>query len=374
MVIPETVKMQLETPCLIVDLEQSRRNIAAMQDAVNKTGCTLRPHVKTHKMPFFARLQMEAGAVGITCAKVSEAQVFADAGLNDIFIAYPLVGAFRIRRALALAKQVQRLILAVDSLQGAHALNDAASSCGMQLEVRLEIDTGAKRTGVIKEEACALAAALSALPALNFTGIYTFKSLNYRGQWTADNEKAAAEEGELLKQSAQEIEAQCGIRLKDISGGSSPTGLALAHTGAVNEIRPGTYIFNDLMLCNEGVAAVQDIAVHFAATVVSCPRDDYAVIDGGTKCFPTDQPLMSAPYNYQSYAAVEGMEHLRLERMNEEHGIITSSTGKTGLSVGQIITLLPIHVCTAVNMHNTVYVLEQNEVRKMPVAARGMLV
>ncbi|MDR2151043.1 MAG: alanine racemase [Spirochaetaceae bacterium] len=373
MIIPDSIKRQLETPCLIIDLEQSRRNINGMQKVVDQAGCTLRPHVKTHKMPFFAHLQREAGAVGITCAKVSEAQVFAAAGLDDIFIAYPLVGAFRINRAIALAKQVKRLILAVDSFAGAQALSAAATAAALNLEVRLEIDTGAQRTGVLRQEAAALVAALIELPGLNLTGIYTFKSLIYQGQATTDNEKAAVEEGALLKQTAQEIEER-GIHLKDISGGSSPTGRALAQTGAVTEIRPGTYIFNDLMLCNEGVATVQDIAVRFVATVVSCPRADYAIIDGGTKCFPTDQPLHSAPFNYQGYAVVEGKEELRLDRMNEEHGIITARTGKTGLSVGQIITLLPLHVCTAINMHNTVYLLEQNTVRIMPVQARGMLV
>jgi D-serine deaminase-like pyridoxal phosphate-dependent protein len=369
----EMLYSALETPCLVIDVDQARRNIHTMQQAVHEAGCRLRPHIKTHKMSLFARMQVEAGASGITCAKVSEAEVMADKGLDDIFIAYPIIGAFRVQRAVALAKRIKRLILAVDSLPGAEALNAAAEDAKISLEVRLEIDTGAKRTGIPLEYAPDLASAISKLRNLHLTGIYTFKSLNYQGKLTDDPVLAAGEEGSLLEQTAEAIAAR-GIKLKDISGGSSPTGLALARTGKVNEIRPGTYIFNDLMLCSEKAASMSEVAVRFVATVVSCPREDYAVIDGGTKCFPTDIALNTAPFYYTAYAQVEGMEHLRLDRMNEEHGIVRSLNGKTGLSVGQRITLVPIHVCTAVNMQNSVYLLENGTLRREQVEARGMLV
>ncbi|GHV70100.1 alanine racemase [Spirochaetia bacterium] len=373
MILDKSQLAALETPCVVLDVGLARRNIEAMQKLADAAGCRLRPHVKTHKMPLFARMQVEAGAAGITCAKVSEAEVMALGGLEDIFIAYPLVGAFRIRRALELAKKLKRLILAVDSLAGAEALNAAAAEAGTRFEVRLEIDTGAKRTGVPLETAADLALAISNLKNLELTGIYTFKSLNYQGKPTEDAELAAREEGDLMEQAASAIAGR-GIILKDISGGSSPTGPALLKTGKVNEIRPGTYIFNDLMLCSEGVASPENVAVRFAATVVSCPRDDYAVIDGGTKCFPTDIALNTAPFQYTGYARIEGKDHLRLDRMNEEHGIIRSVEGKTGLSVGEVITLIPIHVCTAINMQNSVYLLENNVLRREKVEARGMLV
>jgi D-serine deaminase-like pyridoxal phosphate-dependent protein len=381
----EPLLSTLETPCLVIDVDQARRNIAAMQQAADAAHCRLRPHIKTHKMPLFARMQVEAGAAGITCAKVSEAEVMADGGLDDIFIAYPMVGSFRVKRAVDLALRIRRLILAVDSLVGAEALNAAALAAKLRLEVRLELDTGAQRTGVPLADAPALADAVSRLPGLELTGIYTFKGLNYQGAATDDNDAAAREEGELLERAAQEIEER-GIKLKDISGGSSPTGLALARTGKVNEIRPGTYIFKDLLLCNEHVAEMDEVAVRFAATVVSCPREAYAVIDGGTKCFPTDQPLNVKPFFYTGYARIDGaipsvsptplvsLDHLRLDRMNEEHGIVRSVTGKTGLAVGQILTLAPIHVCTAINMQNQVYLLEKGALRRERVAARGMLV
>lgn len=364
---------QLETPCLIIDVEQARRNIRAMQAAINQTGCTLRPHIKTHKMALFARMQVEAGAHGITCAKVSEAEAMAAGGLRDIFIAYPLVGAFRVRRALALARRVDRLILAVDSLENARALSQAATAAGCRLEVRLEIDTGAGRTGVPLQKAPALAVQVAALPGLLLTGIYTFKGLVYRGAPTQDNALAAREEGELMAEAARRIR-DAGVDIREVSAGSSPTGVAVAQTGLVTEVRPGTYIFKDQLLCGEHVAQPQEIAVRYAATVVSAQHPGYAVLDGGSKTFATDIPLGAPPFYFSGYAAVEGHPGLCLSRMNEEHGIVTAQSGGTGLRVGDILTLVPIHVCTAVNQQNSVYLLENGQLARHPVDARGMTV
>ena len=372
MKLTKEILASLETPCIIIDVDKARANIAAMQKAVNEAGCRLRPHIKTHKMIYFAKMQMEAGAAGISCAKVSEAEIMAEGGINDIFIAYPMVGAFRIKRAIELKKKIKRLILGADSLPGAEALSTAAVEAGVKLEVRMEIDSGLKRAGIPRDEAAALAAKIAKLPGLELTGIYTYKGLLYEGGQTSDNRLAGEEEALCLEETARKIEA-LGIKLKDLSGGSSPTGLATAKTGKVNEIRPGTYIFNDLLLISKNVARMEDVAVRFAATVVSCPREDYAVIDGGSKCFPADQLLNAAPYFYKSYAQVEGQEHLRFNRMNEEHGVIISDTGKTGLSVGQVITLIPIHVCTAINMQNSVYLMENGRLRREKIEARGML-
>ena len=366
----------LETPCLVIDVAQARRNIAAMQADVSAAGCALRPHIKTHKMVLFAQMQLEAGACGITCAKVGEAEVMAAGGVRDIFIAYPLVGAFRIRRALALIarRAVDRLILAVDSLETALPLAEAAQKAGLCAEVRLEIDTGVGRTGVPPERAAALAQRIAALPGLRLTGIYTFKGLVYNGRPTQDNALAAREEGEMMAEAARLIRA-AGVPIAEISAGSSPTGAAVAQTGLVTEVRPGTYIFKDQMLCGEHVATPEQIAVRYAATVVSAQHRDYAVLDGGSKTFATDIPLDSPPFFYSGYAAVDGRPDLCLRRMNEEHGILVSAGGDTGLQVGDILTLTPIHVCTAVNLQNTVYLLQEDgSLTRHRVDARGLTV
>lgn len=363
----------LETPSVIIDVAQARANAERMQQAVSSAGCRLRPHVKTHRTPFFAKMQLECGASGITCCKVSEAEVMASAGIDDIFIAYPMVGRARTLRALALSRRIRRLILAVDSLEGARQLDGLAWQEGLEVEVRLEIDTGAGRTGIQVDRALALARAIvSNMPSLRLTGIYTFKSLVLDGRPTDDNLQAAREEGSLMHEVASALRAD-GIAVEDVSAGSTPTGIEVARTGLVNEVRPGTYIFGDYMLTKEHACTLDDIAVRFIATVVSANHEDYAVIDGGTKCFPTDAPPFVPPFNYPGYAVVEGNEDLHLSRMNEEHGIITSDSGHTGLKVGQVITLIPIHVCTAINMQESVCFLEDGCFTRHPVEARGML-
>jgi D-serine deaminase-like pyridoxal phosphate-dependent protein len=324
-------------------------------------------------MGCFAVLQAEAGAAGITCAKISEAEMMVRDGQDDIFIAYPLVGAFRIRRAVDLARRVKRLILAADSAEGADALNQAAGAAGCSFEVRMEIDTGAKRTGIVFEKALDLARHITDCQNLRLTGIYTFKSLVYRGEATTDAASAGLEEGELMAEAARRLR-EAGIPIQDISAGSTPTGVVVAKTGLVTEIRPGAYIFNDYMLYKEGAAGLEDIAAYFYVTVVSTPRRDYAVIDGGTKTFPTDISLRTPPYYYPSYAMVDGRDDLFLTRLNEEHGMITSARGDTGLRVGQSLRLVPIHICTAINLQNQVYLYERGGLFRESVDARGMVV
>ncbi len=364
---------ELETPCIVINMAKTEENVKRMQAAADACHCRLRPHIKTHKMPLFARMQLAHGACGITCAKVSEAEVMAAGGAEDIFIAYPMVGDFRIKRAIELVKRLKRLILAVDSMEGAVLLNEAARAAGLILEVRLEVDTGAKRTGVLRNQAVQLARQITGLTSLKLTGIYTFKSLVYQNEATTDKHLAGMEEGDLMEQLVKDIR-DMGIPIEEISAGSTPTGLEVARTGKVNEIRPGTYLFNDYMLCKEEAAQPEDVAVRIYATVVSVPCKEYAVIDGGTKTFPMDIFLDTAPYYYPGYALVEGNEDLQLRRMNEEHGIITSKKGATGLKVGDKIALIPIHVCTAVNMQNQVYLYDGETLKQEIVAARGMLV
>ncbi len=366
---------ELETPCLAIDLDITKRNIAAMQSIADQYKVKLRPHIKTHKMVYFARLQMQAGACGLTCAKVSEAEVMAESGLDDLFIAYPLVGAFRLARAMKLARKCSRLILAVDSKETADMLSKAATEASLTIEVRLEVDTGARRTGIAADSLVDLALYVQSLPGLNLTGIYTFKSLIYQGAPTEDREKAGQEEGKLMAEAAKTLR-EAGLSIQDISAGSTPTGENVARTGLVSEIRPGTYIFNDHMMVCKNWCAESDIAAHLYATVVSTTYPDYAVLDGGTKTFPMDITPDEPPCFYPGYAFAEQYPDLKLIRMSEEHGMLHSPSGQTNLHVGQLLKLRPIHVCPTVNMQNHVYIYDrENEtLQKMVVDARGMLV
>lgn len=362
----------LETPCIVVDSAVVKKNIARMQQVADSTGCALRPHIKTHKTPVVAGWQLDAGAAGITCAKVSEAEVMARGGADDIFLAYPQIGPARIARVVALNRLIKRLIVGVDSLPGAKILSEAATAAGETIEVRLEVDTGKGRTGVAIEDALSLARAISGLPSLALTGVYTFKSLTLGREPTRDIGAAAREEGEQLTAVASALRAD-GMNIVDISGGSTPTGVAAARAGMLTEFRPGTYVYNDEMMVRDGVAGREDVAAKIYVTVVSVSCD-HAVIDAGTKTIPMDVSLNIPPYFFGSYAVIEGHDDLYISHMNEEHGMVKrTSPGGTGLEVGQVLALIPLHVCTAINMHNSVYFYEDGALARVPVAARGML-
>ncbi|MEC0266986.1 alanine racemase [Paenibacillus anseongense] len=222
----------IETPSLLIDTERMDRNIKAMADVARNHGVNLRPHAKTHKIPAIAQKQIEAGAVGITVAKIAEAEVMAAHGIRSIFVAYPLVTVSKIERAIRLSEQIE-LIVGVDSLAGAQQLERIASRHGHCLQVRLEIDTGLRRTGVMYEQAAALAAEITGMPHLRLSGIYTFRGSLLAGKPTLDVAAAGKEEGTLMAQLAERLRTQ-GIAITDVSVGSTPTA---AYAAAVEGLR-----------------------------------------------------------------------------------------------------------------------------------------
>jgi D-serine deaminase-like pyridoxal phosphate-dependent protein len=261
----------------------------------------------------------------------------------------------------------------VDSLAGAQALSSGAAAEGLCFEVRMEVDTGLGRTGVAMEQAEALAHAVARLPALRLTGIFTFRGLVLDGKPARDNEAAGRQEGLLLADLADRLR-RGGLAITDVSGGSTPTGRYTAGVAGVTEIRPGTYIFNDIMQVMENSCPVERCAATVLATVVSTPEAGLAVIDGGSKTFATDFAVNAPPFFFPGYAVVAGKPGLSLTKVNEEHGILTSACGETGLSVGQRVRLIPVHVCTTVNLHDHVWLLEGGTLRKARVDARGMVI
>ena len=271
----------LPTPCVLIDLKIVDRNLERMAHIAKKSGVSLRPHTKTHKIPYLASRQIEKGAAGITVAKISEAEVMAAHGINDIFVAYPVIGRQKIKRITELNSKI-RLIIGADSLEGARALAQAARMEKQTIEVRLEVDTGFKRTGVHYEKALDLAMEISGMEGLNLTGIYTFHHLIYQGERTHDREKAGLEEGTLMVTLAEEMK-RAGLRIKDVSVGSTPTAEYAANVPGITEIRPGTYIFNDMIQVSNKSCTLADCAVKVMTTVVSAHSNKLAVIDGGNK-------------------------------------------------------------------------------------------
>lgn len=359
-----------ETPYLLIDLEKTRANIASMARIAEACGVRLRPHAKTHKLPSMARLQLEAGAAGITVAKISEAEVMAAGGIDDIFIAYPIVTPSKAERAARLSGSI-RLIVGADSLEGASVLSEAAGRIGQTINVRLEVDTGFKRTGVAYDDAVALARRIHALPHLSLSGIYTFRGASIGGRATLDLERAGLEEGELMVKLAEQMRAE-GLPIADVSVGSTPTGAYAARVRGVTEIRPGTYVYQDRMQAKLGVSSLADCAAVVVTTVVSRPSPDYCVVDGGSKTFATDVQPGTEPLQLQGFGHIVEAPDAVLERLSEEHGIIRLTPG-CPVKVGDRLHIIPNHICSTVNLHNHVYITDGEQIEQLPVLARGML-
>ena len=359
-----------QTPFVLIDAPGMERNILEMAEIAEKNGVSLRPHVKTHKIPAIARKQVGAGARGITVAKVSEAEIMADGGLDDIFIAYPVVTEAKVRRAMLLNERV-RLILGVDSLQGARTLSSVAEGEGVTVEVRLEVDTGLKRTGVRLREAGELAREISNLGNLDLTGIYTYRgAVLENGAPTLDLEKAGYQEGKLMVSLANQLRER-GIRLEDVSLGSTPTAEYAAEVEGVTEIRPGTYVFYDRMQAELGACSLEDCAARVLATVVSRPTPDLAIIDGGSKTFATDVQPGKEPLGLEGFGHIIGHPAAVLERLTEEHGMLALDEADD-LGVGDTVEIVPNHVCSTVNLHDDVYLRSADDsIEKVRVAARG---
>ena len=355
------------TPYLLIDGPQLERNILRMANVARENGVALRPHVKTHKIPRIAREQLEAGAAGITVAKLSEAEVMVDGGIEDIFIAYPLVTEAKIRQAVWLGERV-RLIVGVDSLEGARRLSEAAE--GRNLEVRLEVDTGLRRTGIPRDEAVGLAGEIESMGNLDLTGIYTYRGAVLGGSKTLELEKAGLEEGRVMVSLAEQMRER-GIRIEDVSVGSTPMAEYVAKVEGVTEIRPGTYVFYDRMQARLGACSLDDCAAVVVCTVVSRPTRDLAIIDGGSKTFATDVAPGAEPLNLEGYGHIVGYPDAVLERLTEEHGML-SLDEDCDLEVGDTLQIIPNHICSTVNLHDQVYLVgEDGAVEETRVAARG---
>ena len=362
--------MLMDTPAVYINSKIMMQNIDRMAAAVQPLGVQLRPHVKTHKIPDFAQKQLAAGASGITVAKVAEAEIMAEHGIADIFIAYPIVVRSKIERVLQLARKIE-LKVGVDSLEGASLLSAMATEANVTLQVRLEIETGLQRTGVGCENAVALAKQINDLPGIELNGIFTYKGACYQGKSTLDLQAAGREEGELMVAVAQDLRAN-GIAIQDVSVGSTPSGLYAAEVKGVTEIRPGTYIFNDAMQLKLGVCSLEDCAAHIITTVISTPTPELVIIDGGSKTFATDVQPNQSPLHLQGFGTIIGYPNAVLGRMNEEHGMI-SMNGPHDLKIGDTLSIVPNHICSTVNLHNQVYVEDETGLHVVTVLARGQL-
>lgn len=358
---------QLDTPCLLVDLDRLEANIHRMAAHAQSRGVGLRPHIKTHKIPAIAHMQVAAGAIGITTAKVSEAEVMAAAGVRDIFVAYPIVTALKARRVAALIRSGVRMIVGVESEVGARTLAAAAQEARVTIEVRVEVNTGLNRCGVAPAATAELARLVRALPGLDLDGIFTFRGGVFPGSGTRSIPDVGREEGEMMVALAVQLRA-AGIPVRSVSVGSTPTAPYCAVPG-VTEIRPGTYVFNDNMQIASETAGPEQVALSILATVVSRQAPDLATLDAGAKVFSGD--VIPAAAGLNGYGRGFGGLDAVVERMNEEHGVARLGAGLNP-KVGETMRLVPNHVCTSVNLSDELIGIRDDRVETVwVVAARG---
>jgi D-serine deaminase-like pyridoxal phosphate-dependent protein len=344
----------LDTPAVLVDLDVAERNVDRFQAYADAHGLVARPHVKTHKLPSLARRQLAAGAVGITCQKVSEAEAMVAAGgVDDVLLTYNVVGEAKLTRLVRLARRV-RLAVTADHPAVVDGLSDAFRD-EVPLRVLVECDTGAARCGVVSpEQAVDLARCIDAAPGLAFGGLMTYPRAG--GPQSAQAFLAAAKAG---------CEA-AGLAVEVVTSGGSPD-MWRAHTApVVTEYRPGTYVYMDRSLVRDGVCGFEDCALTVLATVVSTPTPERAVVDAGSKTLTSDTRGL------EGFGHVLGRFDLAIDQLSEEHGRVTAGGEATGLRVGERVRIVPNHACVVSNLFDAVTTLRGGEITgSVAVAARG---
>lgn len=347
--------MSPDTPALLVDLDAVERNIARLQRHLDEQGIASRPHIKTHKLPQIARMQIDAGAVGITCQKLGEAEVMADAGIDDILISFPLVGARKLSRLVDLTRRV-RVTVSGDSEPIARGLSVALAGAGLECDFLVECDTGAGRVGVqTPEDAARLAELVDTLPGLRFAGLMTYPTPDDGGAWLA---------------AARQACERAGLEVRVVSGGGSPRALQTTKADGVTEHRSGTYVYGDRHCLANGSVSASDLALTIKATVVSRPTAERAIIDAGSKALTSD--LVPQTPDARGYGLILEYPEASIYMLSEEHGHVDVSACAGGPVVGEEVTIVPNHACAAVNLYDEVIVTRGGEpLAVWPIAARG---
>ncbi len=344
---------QIDTPAVLVDLDIADRNIDRFQAHCDHYGLTVRPHVKTHKLPMLAKRQLAAGAIGITCQKVSEAEAMvSEGGIDNVLITYNVLGAAKLGRLRTLADRV-RVSVVADNPETVAGLSDTFTNAAAPLHVLVECDTGARRCGVVTPDAAlALAQEIEARQGLVFGGLMTYPPVG---------REAAVQD--WLATAKQRIEA-AGLEVPVVSNGGSPGMWQAQDVPVAQEYRIGTYVYNDRSLQARGTCTWADCALTVLVTVVSVPTEARAVIDAGSKVLTSDL------LGLDGHGHVLGRPDIAVAGLSEEHGVLHAE--RIDLKVGKRLRIVPNHACVVSNMVDEVQLLRGNTVLgPAPVTARG---
>jgi len=344
----------IDTPAFIVDERIVRTNIDALQKHCNTIGLKLRPHIKTHKSVRLSQLQLDAGATGINCQKIAEAEVMADAGFNDILITFNIIGRTKLARLKALHNKITKLIVVADNPTVISGLATTFLNADHPLNVMIECDTGAGRCGVqTHEDAIDLVNSVATHSGLKFAGLMTYPG-------AGDSESAAR----FMKNASGALH-EIGIHEFDVSTGGTPDMWQSQTHDVFTEYRAGTYIYNDRSLLARGTCQEKDCAGVVLSTVVSMPTPERAIIDAGSKTLTSDL------LGLNGYGHVVEHPDAQIIALSEEHGTLNIKPD-SGMRVGDRIQIIPNHVCVVSNLFDSVWLRELSGVYvSLPIDARG---
>lgn len=359
----------IDTPALLIDRDIMLQNLQYMQKKANKYGVKLRPHTKTHRMPKLAKLQMELGACGITVAKVGEAEVMAENGLDNIFIANEIVGVSKLERIRDLNRKIS-IRIGVDNEYQVDQLEEVFKNEDKGIEVLIEIEVGENRSGVITDEQLAkLAAYIEGKSKVILKGVFSHEGHAYRAKDREDCARLAREAHERTLRAANIIR-DLGIDIDTVSVGSTPSLMNGGVIEGITEIRPGTYIFMD---AGQG-AAIEDYgkcAATVLATVISKPTEERVVLDSGAKAL-TSQNRVGGICGTEGFGLVKNSDNVRLSGVYDEHGLIYNREFRNQINVGDKIEIIPNHICPTCNLYEKAYLVSKGEVlEEIPILCRG---
>jgi D-serine deaminase-like pyridoxal phosphate-dependent protein len=359
----------LDTPSLLFDLDIVERNAREMAAVARDATVRLRPHTKTHKSPEIARIQRESGSTGITVAKLGEAEVMVDAGFDDVLVAYPIWGQSKLARLRSLLERGS-IRVSLDSVGVAEGIGRVGADLGRNVPVLVEVDTGLHRLGRPPgEPTVRLVTDVARIRGIDVAGLLTHAGHAYRATESAELRRVAEREALDLVETADAC-SRAGVEVREISVGSTPTARTAARVDGVTEIRPGTYIFNDVQQMRLGVATESDCAARVLVTVVARPSADRFVIDGGSKAFSSDGA--DGP-RFPGRGVVVGRPELRLDFFSEEHGV-GHVEGNGDVAIGDRLEVIPLHVCSTVNLFDLAYGVRDGAAdHGIPIAARGRI-
>jgi D-serine deaminase-like pyridoxal phosphate-dependent protein len=344
----------IDTPAVLIDTDRAEANLQKFQAYADKHSMAVRPHIKTHKLPRFARRAVELGAIGITCQKLGEAEVMADAGLDDIFVPYNIIGKAKLERLAELNDRITIRVTA-DNETVVRGYAEAFAGREKPLAVLVECDTGMGRCGVQNpQEAVELATMIDRSEGLNFTGFMTYPKTG------------GVEATQAFLAEAEKLAIAAGLDPRIISNGGSPDMWRAHEVKSATEHRPGTYIYMDRFQVAKGAGTWDDCALSVLATVVSRPTGNRAVIDAGSKALSSDT------FGMEGFGRIAEYPDAVISSLSEEHGTIDLSACKTKPEVGERIRIIPNHACVVSNLFDSVVLISGDAVLEtVPVAARG---